>query len=120
MGAGQEGMSPEMQKAINQVQEQAATQVETLSEQLRKAQGELTNRTLQINREADTKVELANIERDAKIQVAEIARVSDDKISGLMDRINQLTTMAQEAQKAADEANERAEKIEKAPPPAAL
>lgn len=119
MGAGQDGMSQEMQRAINQVQEQAATQVETLSEQLRKAQGELTNRTLQINREADTKVELANIERDAKIQVAEIARVSDDKISGLMDRINQLTTMAQEAQKAADEANKRAEKIEKAPPPAA-
>jgi hypothetical protein len=122
--AGQGGMPPEVQQQINSLQEQAASQIESLSQQLAKSQTDLANRTLQINREADTKLELANIDRDGKIQVAELQAQSDKKLDVVSKRIEDLVRKLEdsnkavaEAQRVADEANKRAEKIEKTPPP---
>lgn len=98
---GGAGLDPNVQRAVSQVQDQAATQVETLSRELAKAQGELANRTAQINKDADVRVELANIDRDAKIQVAEISAASDKKLAGMMDRIDQLAQIISESSKPA-------------------
>lgn len=90
--AGQEGaLPPGMQSAINQVQAQAAEQIDKLSGELAKAQSDLANRTLALNKEADTKVALAHIDRETRVQVAEISQVSDAKIKGFENRIDQLS-----------------------------
>lgn len=86
-GAGQGGMPPEFETQLRQLQGQAGDQIDALSEQLRKAQAELANRTLQINRDADVKLELADIDRDTRLRVAEIAKASDEQIAGLLDRM---------------------------------
>lgn len=92
--AGGAGGSAELQgqveQAVRQVQEQAAQQLEAMSAQLAKAQSELGNRTLQINKEADIKLELANIDRDTKLRVAEIGAASDKKIETLLGRMDDM------------------------------
>lgn len=93
--AGQgDGTDPAAQQAlmdqVRQVQEQAAAEIDSLSEALRKAQSELTNRTLQINRDADVKLQLADIDRDTKLRVAEISKVADDQLAALVKRIEAL------------------------------
>lgn len=88
--AGAPGIPPELMEQVRGIQQQAADQIDQLSEQLRKAQAELANRTIQINREADTKLALADIDRDTKLRVAEIARVSGDQIDALMKRMDQM------------------------------
>lgn len=125
MAAGQGGMPPELQAQMQQIQSQAADQIDALSQQLSKAQAELANRTFQINADKDTKLELAAIDRDTKLQVAEIQRANDKQLDGLVKSIDALVSQVEDARKAADEARKvaedatkRAEKIEKTPPPA--
>jgi hypothetical protein len=89
------GLDPAMGQALTQVREQAATQIEDMSKQLVKLQNELANRTLQINREADSKLELGRIQADADIRVAEIQDVSDKKIRALESRIDDLARSVQ-------------------------
>ena len=91
-GMGAEGAEG-VQQAVAQVKRQADEEIERLSEALRKAQAELANRTLEIDREADTQVEVARIEADAQQRVAEIQRASDEQIAALdarLDRVEQL------------------------------
>jgi hypothetical protein len=95
--AGDGGMSREVEDAINKVRQQAADQVDAISQQLRKAQNELANRTLQINKDADLKVELAYIDRDTKLQVAEISQAGDKKIEELVKRLDAITKAQPEA-----------------------
>lgn len=100
--SGGAGMQPEFERALNQVREQAASEIDSLSQQLAKVQGDLTNRTMQINRDADLKVELAHIDRDAKIQVAEIQSASDKKIAMLEKRIEDMGRSAKDARSVSD------------------
>ena len=79
-----------MQQAIMQVRSQASTEIERVSEALRKAQGELANRTIQIERDANTKLEVARINADAKERVAAIQTVSDAKIEALQKRLDEV------------------------------
>lgn len=83
----QEGMPPEIAQEIQRIQSEASKQIDLLSGQLRKVQSDLANRTLQINKEADTKLEAARIDADTRIQVAEIQDASDKKISLLEQRM---------------------------------
>lgn len=126
---GDEGvMAPEVERAIAQIQSQAADQIDALSEQLRKAQSDLANRTMQISRDADTKVEAARIDADAKIRVAEIQDKSNKVIEALERRIedlgrkmqDEIAAAREEADKKVAEATERAKPDEPAPvaPPA--
>lgn len=89
-GAQATGVDAGMQDALMGVRSQAAGELDKVSEQLRKAQAELANRTMQINREADTKVEVARIDADAKARVAEIQAASDRQIQALTDRLAEL------------------------------
>lgn len=91
MGAdGPAGMPPEVEAQMRQMQEQAAQQVEQLSDALRKAQADLANRTIQIDREADVKLQLADIDRDTKLRVAEITATSDAQLEKLKQNLNDL------------------------------
>jgi hypothetical protein len=73
-----------------QVRSEASAEIDRLSETLRKAQAELANRTLQINREADTKLETARIDADAKARVADIQAASDRKLQAIEQRLQQM------------------------------
>lgn len=89
-GAQGAGMDAGMQDALMGVRSKAAAEIDKLTEQLRKAQAELANRTMQIDREADTKIEVARIDADAKARVAEIQAASDRQIKMLTDRMAEL------------------------------
>lgn len=78
------------QSAVIQVQEQAAQEIERLTDALRKAQMEAANRTLQINRDADVRLEVANIERDTKLQVAELQSAGNKQFEALSARIAEI------------------------------
>ena len=80
----------DMQQAILQVRSEAAAEIDRVSEELRRAQAELANRTIQINRDADTKVEVARIDADAKTRVAEIQAASDRAIAQLERRLEDM------------------------------
>lgn len=73
----------EAQAAVDQVRRQAADELDRVSDQLRRAQLELVDRTLQTNREADTRLEVARIEADTKLRVVEIQTESDAKIAAM-------------------------------------
>jgi hypothetical protein len=88
-GAGGDSQAG-MQDALMQVRSEASAEIDRLSEALRKAQAELANRTLQINREADTKLETARIDADAKARVADIQAASDRKLLVIEQRLQQL------------------------------
>ena len=84
---GQQGIPPEITQEIQRIQADASKQIDLLSGQLRKAQSELANRTLQVNKESDVKLESARIDADTRIRVAEIQEASDKKLTVLEQRI---------------------------------
>lgn len=90
-GEPQPDIQGEIQQAVLQVQRQAAEQIDSLTEQLRKVQTELTNRTVQINRDADVKLETARINQEGQERVAQIQAVSDRTIASLEQRIQALS-----------------------------
>ena len=77
-----------MQSALMQVRQQASDEIDRLTEALRKAQADLANQTIRMNKEADTKLEVARIDADTKLRVAEIQTASDKKIQALQDRLD--------------------------------
>jgi hypothetical protein len=79
---------------VAKVRSEAAAEIDRLAEALRKAQTELANRTIQINREADTKLEVARIDADAKARVAEIQASSDRRLQALDQRLRALEQAA--------------------------
>lgn len=111
-GSAGAGMQPEMERAINQVREQAATQIDSMSAELIKLQSELANRTLQINKEADSKLELGRIESDSRVRVAEIQSANDKKMANLEQQIQDLTRIANEARGLAEQAAQDKEETE--------
>ena len=78
-----DGQGGEMQGAIMQIRQQASEEIDRVTEQLRKVQGELANRTMQINREADATLEAARIDSDTKLRIAEIQTASNERIKAL-------------------------------------
>jgi DNA repair exonuclease SbcCD ATPase subunit len=79
-----------MQQELMSVRSEAAGEMDRLSEALRKAQAEIANRTIQIDREADTAREVARIDADAKARVAQIQAVSYQKLQGIEQRLTQM------------------------------
>lgn len=92
-GGDQQGMELQqrMQEALMQVRQQAADQVDRMADQLRKLQSDLANRTLQINKDADAKLETARIDADAKIRVAEIQNANDKALDAINKRLEMMT-----------------------------
>lgn len=111
-GQGGEGMPPEMEQAIRQVQSQAADQIDRLSQQLGKAQADLANRTLQISRDSDVKLESARIDADTKVRVAEIQTNADKQISALEQRMASIVQGFETKLAAKDKAESDSEGVE--------
>ena len=86
----------QMGQALMQVRAQASETIDGMAEQLRKAQSELANRTMQIRTDADTKLEAARIDADAKTRVAEIQAANDKRLMALEQRLADLAQMIQE------------------------
>lgn len=84
LGAGEQD---ELGQSLMQVRGQAMDQVDALTEELRQAHAELANQSARIARDADVKLEAAQIDADAKIRVAEIQQSSSDVMQTLIDRI---------------------------------
>lgn len=102
-GAG----SAEIQSQMSQARAQADAEIERLADQLRKAQGELANRTMQIKADADARREAALIDADAKVRMAEIQAASDQKIAAIQQRLDEavkrMTDMVREQETKARE-----------------
>ena len=96
-----QGGDPAMEGQIRQIQTQAAQQIEQLSTDLRKAQTELANRTMQINKESDVKLECARIDADTKLQVAELQAVNDKQVQALEARMEDIAKIVQQAKSTA-------------------
>lgn len=92
--------NPAMQAQVLQIQSQAAEQIDKLSQELRKVQSELANRTLQINKETDTKLEVARIGADTTLRVAEIQGRNDKQITALEARMGEIAQLLQADEKA--------------------
>lgn len=73
---------------IAQVRADAAQELERVSEELRKAQAQLAARTLQSNRDADVRMEIARIEADTRLRVAEIQAESNEAIGRMKNRLD--------------------------------
>lgn len=97
--AGQGGSDSALEGQVRQIQIQAAAQIDQLSTDLRKAQSELANRTLQIKQDSDTKLEVARIDSDTKLRVAEIQGANDQKIQALQTALDDLSLALDEKTK---------------------
>ena len=93
-GGGME--DPAMQGQVRQIQSQAAEQIDKLSQELRKVQTDLANRTMQINKESDTKLEVARIGADTTLRVAEIQARNDKQIAALEARMGEIAQLMQD------------------------
>lgn len=114
-GQGGEGLPPEVEAQIRSVQSQAADQIDRLTEQLRKVQADAANKTMAINREADTRVETERIKADAATRVAEINKASETALRALEERMSAMIQglekkLAEKQESPAEESKEAEDK----------
>lgn len=113
-GGGDQAMRLQMEvdKAVRQVQEQAAQQIEALSQKLAQAQAATTTEVMRMNKEADTASVVARIKADAEIQRAEITKASDAAIEALMRRLEDMSRNVQDLAKKLGESESVIKKLE--------
>lgn len=113
-GDGQDAgaMQREIESAVRQVREQAATQIEQLSQRLAKLTADNQAAILKIKRDADTAQEVANIDANAKVQVAQVQKVSDRMIEALERRLEDLGKTLQDVSRQAAEGQRAVAKLE--------
>jgi hypothetical protein len=87
----------------NQVRSQTSDQIDAMAEQLRQAQAELANRTMQIQRDADVRIEVARIDAESRERIAEIQQVSDDKLQAIEEKMKKIASAGKPAPKAKTE-----------------
>lgn len=103
-GGDQQGDAMAIEQAVNQVRQQAQAEIDALSQQLRQLQNDMSLRTMQIDREADTKLEIARIDADTKTHVAQIAHDSSQHIQALTDQLAELRRELAESKQEAKQA----------------
>ena len=91
IAAGDPG--PDVEAEVRRVQEAAAREMETMARQLAKAQADLANRTAEINKRADTELEIARIEADATKYQADLQAQSSAAMETLMARLDELSAL---------------------------
>jgi hypothetical protein len=101
---------------IETIKAEAATEIDRVSEALRKAQMDLASRTLQIREDANTKLEVARIDADSKERVAQIQAVSDEKLAKLQAQLDELSERLKEGEGGHKEKATEKPKAEKAKP----
>ena len=101
---------------IEKIRAEAATEIDRVSEALRKAQMDLASRTLQIREDANTKLEVARIDADSKERVAQIQAASDEKLAKLQAQLDELSEQLKEGEAGHREKASDKPKAEKANP----
>lgn len=91
----------EIERAVNQVRQQAQAEIDSLSQQLRQLQNDMSLRTMQIEKEADTKLEIARIDADTKTHVAQIAHDASQRIEALNEQLAELSRELAESKQVA-------------------
>lgn len=117
IAAGEPG--PDIEAEIRAVQEQAAGELESMAQALAKAQTDLANRTAEINKKADTEVQVARIEADAVKYQADIQDKSSKTLEQLMARLDELSALVADQGRADKAEPEPKEPEPKEPAPAA-
>lgn len=92
----------QLEMAVRAEQEAAAKQIDAMSEQLRKLQADLANRTMQVKADADSKANMARIQADADVQVAEIQAVSEKRLDAVLKRLEDIGRSVDELRKDTD------------------
>ena len=105
-----------LRQDIETIKAEAATEIDRVSEALRKAQMDLASRTLQIREDANTKLEVARIDADSKERVAQIQAVSDEKLAKLQAQLDELSEQLKEGEGGHGEKAQEKPKAEKAKP----
>ena len=105
-----------LMKDIETIKAEAATEIDRVSEALRKAQMDLASRTLQIREDANTKLEVARIDADSKERVAQIQAASDEKLAKLQAQLDELSEQLKEGEGGHKEKATEKSKAEKAKP----
>lgn len=85
---GNVGQAQELEGAAAMARQAADKQLDTTMRQLSKAQAELANKTLQINTERDTALQVARINADSRERVAEIQAQSRAGFAGIDQRLS--------------------------------
>lgn len=116
--------TPETDAMFNKLRDDAANEIDRLSQALQKVQGEASNKLMQLKSDRDTAMGVARIEADGKARVAEITSASDKKIEALGSRLEDLAKTLEDIAKKSSEAQtveakeDKAEKTEvQAPAP---
>ena len=115
--------SPETDSMFNKLRDEAANEIDRLSQALQKAQGEASNKVMQLKNDRDVAISVARIEADGKARVAEITSASDKKIEAFGSRLEDLAKVLDDIAKKSNEAQTVAVKeapTEKAEAPAPI
>lgn len=96
-GGGDTGDGNAVELAVREVQAQAAAQVERVTREVVRLQGQLErarvaleNRHYEVNKRADTDIEVARIKADSEKHGSELSRQSEDALRPLHDKIKEL------------------------------
>lgn len=84
------GLGADFEVKLRQVQEQAARELEAVSDKLRQVQTDSARQIMQLRQDADVRTECTRIESDAKIRVAEINSVAKESLDNIHERIAEI------------------------------
>lgn len=101
-GTQSAGEQDALGQSLMQVRGQAMDQIDALTEELRKAHADLANRSAQIARDADVKLEAAQIDADARVRVAEIQQANSNCLQQLMGRLSAIEKSTSGKQRSGD------------------
>lgn len=88
-GGGNADLAQQMEGVAATVKRDADMELGQVQKQLAKAQADLANKTLQIKRDGDVKLQVARIEADSRERVAEIQAASRQRMDGMNKQLNQ-------------------------------
>jgi len=97
LGAGQGVDDGRLAQAVAQVREEAASQIDDLSQKLAKATSTGERDILKIRTDADTAEQVARIQAEASVRSAEISADQDKTFKALMERLDTIETMFNES-----------------------
>ena len=86
---GQTDMAAQMEGVAATVRRDADMELSKVQQQLAKTQADMANKTLQIDKESDVKLQVARIEADSRERVAEIQAAARMRTDAMSDRLSQ-------------------------------
>lgn len=96
-GEGDDERAEQMQGVAATARRDADLELDRVTQQLAKAQSDLANQTLKIDREADVRLQVARIEADSRERVAEISAASRQRLDAVSERMAQFDDRAKPA-----------------------